>query len=77
MEIVLHFMYVVAIKDSWATFSTGGHGGKMIKKMAWEGDTPFELAMISFWNLVVMWLKVSHPEPIGTIKYYRTKVFRG
>lgn len=57
MEILLHYMYIVAIKDSWATFQDAN--GKLIKRMAWEGDTPFELAMISFWNLVVMWLKVS------------------
>jgi hypothetical protein len=44
MEFVLHFMYVVAIKDA----------------KAWEGDTPFELAMIGFWNLIVMWLKVRY-----------------
>ena len=36
-------MYVVAIKD------TG----------AWKGDTPFELSMIGFWNLIIVWLKVS------------------
>ena len=42
MEAVLHFIYVVAIKDA----------------KAWSGDTPFELAMIGFWNLIVMWLKV-------------------
>ena len=43
MEFVLHFMYVVAIKD------TG----------AWVGDSPFELSMIGFWNLIIMWLKVN------------------
>lgn len=42
MELVLHFMYVVAIKDSGA----------------WQGDTPAELCMIGFWNLIVVWLKV-------------------
>lgn len=42
METMLHTMYVVAIKDS----------------SAWEGDTPAELSMIGFWNLVVVWLKV-------------------
>lgn len=45
MELVLHSMYVVAIKDS----SRFG---------AWQGDTPFELSMIGFWNLIVVWLKV-------------------
>ena len=43
MEWVLHHMYVVAIKDT----------------RAWQGDTPFELSMIGFWNLIVVWLKVS------------------
>jgi D-alanyl-lipoteichoic acid acyltransferase DltB (MBOAT superfamily) len=42
MEVVLHFMYVVAIKD------TG----------AWQGDTPAELSMVGFWNLIIVWLKV-------------------
>lgn len=45
MELVLSSMYVVAIKDS----SRAG---------AWMGDTPFELSMIGFWNLIVVWLKV-------------------
>lgn len=43
MEFVLHFLYVVAIKDSGA----------------WHGNTPAELSMIGFWNLIVVWLKVS------------------
>jgi hypothetical protein len=43
MELILHFMYVVAIKNSKALF----------------GDTPMELCMIGFWNLIIMWLKVS------------------
>jgi hypothetical protein len=38
-------MYIVAIKDS-------------SKEGAWQGDTPFELSMIGFWNLIVVWLKV-------------------
>jgi len=45
MEFVLHFMYVVAIKDS----------------KAWAGDTPSELSMIGFWNLIVVWLKLLLP----------------
>jgi hypothetical protein len=36
-------MYVVAIKDT----------------KAWQGYTPLELSMIGFWNLIVVWLKVS------------------
>ena len=43
METVLHTMYVVAIKDT----------------AAWDDDTAAELSMIGFWNLVVVWLKVS------------------
>ncbi len=43
MEAVLHTMYVVAIKDT----------------QAWEGDSPADLSMIGFWNLVIVWLKVS------------------
>jgi len=42
METILHLMYVVAIKDT----------------KAWDGDTPFELTMIGFWNLSIVWLKV-------------------
>jgi hypothetical protein len=42
MEYILHFMYVVAIKDT----------------RAWVGDSPAEIAMIGFWNLIVVWLKV-------------------
>ncbi|KAJ9110167.1 hypothetical protein QFC20_003019 [Naganishia adeliensis] len=45
MELVLHYMYVVAIKDSGA----------------WQGDTPAELCMIGFWNLIVVWLKLLVP----------------
>jgi D-alanyl-lipoteichoic acid acyltransferase DltB (MBOAT superfamily) len=43
MEAVLHTMYVVAIKDT----------------KAWAGDSPADLSMIGFWNLVIVWLKVS------------------
>lgn len=45
MESILHTMYVVAIKDA----------------SAWYGDGPGDLSMIGFWNLVVVWLKVSVP----------------
>ncbi|KAF8151046.1 MBOAT, membrane-bound O-acyltransferase family-domain-containing protein [Crassisporium funariophilum] len=45
MEYVLHFMYVVAIKD----------------KKAWLGDSPAEIAMIGFWNLIIVWLKLLIP----------------
>ena len=49
MEFVLHFMYVVAIKD------TG----------SWGGDSPAELSMVGFWNLIVVWLKVCLVTRIG------------
>ncbi|KAF7355629.1 hypothetical protein MSAN_01480200 [Mycena sanguinolenta] len=42
MEFILHFMYVVAIKDS----------------KAWTGDTAAQIAMIGFWNLIIVWLKL-------------------
>ncbi|KAL5526721.1 GUP1 [Sanghuangporus sanghuang] len=45
MELILHYMYMVAIKDS----------------AAWKGDTPFELSMIGFWNLIIVWLKLLLP----------------
>lgn len=45
MELVLHSMYVVAIKDE-------------SRRGAWAGTTPFELSMVGFWNLIVVWLKV-------------------
>ncbi|KAF8224335.1 MBOAT-domain-containing protein [Tricholoma matsutake] len=45
MEIILHFMYVVAIKDT----------------KAWVGDSPAEISMIGFWNLIIVWLKLLIP----------------
>jgi hypothetical protein len=42
MEFILHFMYVVAIKDT----------------KAWMGATPAQISMIGFWNLMIVWLKV-------------------
>ena len=48
MEVILHFMYVVAIKDT----------------AAWRGDTPLELSMIGFWNLIIVWLKVRATLPL-------------
>ena len=42
-------MYVVAIKD------TG----------SWGGDSPAELSMVGFWNLIVVWLKVCLVTRIG------------
>jgi D-alanyl-lipoteichoic acid acyltransferase DltB (MBOAT superfamily) len=43
MELILHTMYVIAIKD----------------RKAWAGDTPAQISMIGFWNLITVWLKVS------------------
>ncbi|EJD06915.1 MBOAT-domain-containing protein [Fomitiporia mediterranea MF3/22] len=45
MEFILHYMYVVAIKDT----------------AAWKGDTPLELSMVGFWNLIIVWLKLLLP----------------
>ncbi|KZT02547.1 MBOAT-domain-containing protein [Laetiporus sulphureus 93-53] len=45
LEFILHFMYVVAIKDT----------------KAWAGDSAAELCMIGFWNLIVVWLKLLIP----------------
>lgn len=45
MEVILHYMYVVAIKD----------------RKAWQGDSPAEIAMIGFWNLIIVWLKLLIP----------------
>ncbi|KIY43881.1 MBOAT-domain-containing protein [Fistulina hepatica ATCC 64428] len=45
MEVILHTMYVVAIKDS----------------AAWAGDSPVEMSMIAFWNLMIVWLKLLLP----------------
>ncbi|CBQ73402.1 probable GUP1-Multimembrane-spanning protein essential for proton symport of glycerol [Sporisorium reilianum SRZ2] len=45
MELILHFVYVNAIKDA----------------KAWVGATPLELSMIGFWNLIVVWLKLLIP----------------
>jgi hypothetical protein len=43
MECILHFMYVVAIKN----------------RKAWNGFSPAQIAMLGFWNLIIVWLKVS------------------
>ncbi|CCM04219.1 uncharacterized protein FIBRA_06386 [Fibroporia radiculosa] len=45
MELILHFMYVVAIKDA----------------KAWSGYSAAQLCMIGFWNLIVVWLKLLIP----------------
>ncbi|ELU37317.1 glycerol transporter [Rhizoctonia solani AG-1 IA] len=45
LEIILHMMYVVAIKDA----------------RAWHGLSPLELSMVGFWNLIVVWMKLLIP----------------
>ncbi|KIM44491.1 hypothetical protein M413DRAFT_17568 [Hebeloma cylindrosporum] len=45
MEFILHYMYMVAIKD----------------RKAWIEASPAEIAMISFWNLMIVWLKLLIP----------------
>ncbi|KAK2460146.1 hypothetical protein APHAL10511_007825 [Amanita phalloides] len=45
MEFILHFMYVVAIKDT----------------KAWVGYTPAQISMVGFWNLIIVWLKLLIP----------------
>ncbi|KAF5359446.1 hypothetical protein D9756_002933 [Leucocoprinus leucothites] len=49
MECILHFMYVVAIKD----------------RKAWVGYTPAQISMVGFWNLIIVWLKVVDMEDIS------------
>ena len=51
MEYILHFMYVVAIKDT----------------KSWAGDSPAEIAMIGFWNLIIVWLKVRKPSHFASV----------
>lgn len=55
MELILHYIYVVAIKDS----------------SAWVGDSPLEISMIGFWNLIVVWLKVKFLYFSVAIAYFR------
>ncbi|WFD00287.1 glycerol transporter [Malassezia yamatoensis] len=45
MELILHYMYVNAIKNTHA----------------WTNNTPMELSMIGFWNLMFVWLKLLLP----------------
>ena len=49
MEFVLHSMYVVAIKDSPGDW--------------WVDLGPMEVSMIGFWNLIIVWLKVTFTLP--------------
>lgn len=48
MELMLHFLYVVAISK---TASLG----------SWLNDSPFQLAMIGYFNLHIIWLKLMIP----------------
>ncbi|KAI9255574.1 MBOAT, membrane-bound O-acyltransferase family-domain-containing protein [Sporodiniella umbellata] len=45
MELTLHYLYVVAIS----------------KSKAWEGNSPLELSMIGFFNLIIIWMKLLIP----------------
>lgn len=45
MELILHYMYVVAVS----------------KTKAWAGDTPFQISMLGLFNLNVIWLKLLIP----------------
>ena len=47
-------MYVVAIKDT----------------NSWIGDSPAEIAMIGFWNLMIIWLKVRYALTYGLLFSY-------
>lgn len=51
MEFILHFMYLVAIKD--------------VGERAWGEMGPAELSMLGFWNLIIVWLKVNFPTRCG------------
>jgi hypothetical protein len=67
METILHFMYVVAMKDS----------------KAWTGPAPYtpaELAMVGFWNLIIVWLKVRSSHFLvmkSRLMYYYSCYYRG
>lgn len=45
MEFTLHYLYVVAIS----------------KANAWRGDTPLQISMIAYFNLVIIWMKLLIP----------------
>ncbi|KAG2185158.1 hypothetical protein INT44_001948 [Umbelopsis vinacea] len=45
MELTLHYLYVVAIS----------------KSRAWAGDSPLQLSMIGYFNLVIIWMKLLIP----------------
>jgi hypothetical protein len=43
METLIHVMHIVTVKDAHA----------------WSAMSPAQLSMIGFWNLILVWLKVS------------------
>lgn len=45
MEFILHYIYVVAVS----------------KAKAWHGDSPFQISMIGFFNLNIIWMKLLIP----------------
>ncbi|KAG0165225.1 glycerol transporter [Apophysomyces sp. BC1015] len=45
MELTLHYLYVVAIS----------------KNQAWNGDSPLEISMIGYFNLLIIWMKLLIP----------------
>ncbi|OBZ89349.1 Glycerol uptake protein 1 [Choanephora cucurbitarum] len=45
MEVTLHYLYVVAIS----------------KRKAWAGDSPLEISMVGYFNLVIIWMKLLIP----------------
>lgn len=49
MELVLHFFYVVAISKTGHAYDS------------WSSDTPFQLSMIGYFNLHIIWLKLLIP----------------
>ncbi|KAG0634392.1 glycerol:H+ symporter [Tuber brumale] len=49
MELVLHYFYVVAISKTGHTYDS------------WSSDTPFQLSMIGYFNLHIIWLKLLIP----------------
>jgi D-alanyl-lipoteichoic acid acyltransferase DltB (MBOAT superfamily) len=59
MEIMLHYCYVVAIS----------------KARAWQDSSPFQLSMISYFNLTIIWLKVSRLSFWLTIAPYPMAIF--
>lgn len=49
MEVILHYLYVVAISKT-------AHSAN-----SWAGDSPFQLSMVGYFNLHIIWLKLLIP----------------